>query len=187
MLRPMHRQSHGTWTSWTTRRVLERVRITCCFVVAMAVGIAAGVATGEHGTSNPGLPKLEQPGVGAALVGMSAALFVGLVMRIGYVLHRRRNPSAWVSCSGTSTVNAIIVPFFLSAGRRWKTPPGKASPCERGESTGSASRVGPAVDRHFAEAMRAAGYRPSETTGRSRRGRWTSGRTGNKRGSGTLG
>ena len=45
-------------------------------------------------TGSPGLPKLEQPGVGAALVGMSAALFVGLAMRIGYVLHRRRNPSA---------------------------------------------------------------------------------------------
>ena len=60
----------------------------------MAVGIAAGAATGEHGTSNPSLPKPEQPGVGAALVGMSAALFVGLAMRIGYVLHRRRNPNA---------------------------------------------------------------------------------------------
>jgi len=74
--------------------VLARVRVTCCFVVAMAVGIAAGVATGEQGTSNPGLPKLEQPGVGAALVGVGAALFVGLAMRIGYVLHRRRNPDA---------------------------------------------------------------------------------------------
>ena len=83
---------------WTARRVLHMVRTACVTAVVLAVGIAAGVATGEQGIRNPGLPGLEQPGVGAFMVGMSAGLLTLSAMRIGYVLHRRRRkPNATYS------------------------------------------------------------------------------------------
>jgi hypothetical protein len=59
----------------------------------LAAGLAAGVATGTRGTTNPGLPPNEQPGGGALLVGGGVAILVGGLMRIGYVLcERRREP-----------------------------------------------------------------------------------------------
>jgi hypothetical protein len=65
-------------------------RTACVTTVVLAAGIAAGVATGEQGTKNPGLPRLEQPGVGAFMVGMSTGLLALSAMRVAYVLHRRR-------------------------------------------------------------------------------------------------
>ena len=69
-------------------------RITVpALTVCLAAGLAAAVATGARGTTNPGLPQNEQPGGGAVLVGGGVAMLVGMLLRIAYVLHeRRRNP-----------------------------------------------------------------------------------------------
>jgi hypothetical protein len=71
-------------------------RTVCLTVVvltgSLAAGIAAGVATAtdEPGTSNHGASKLQQPGVGAVVVGFSVAMLVFAAMRIVYVLRERR-------------------------------------------------------------------------------------------------
>jgi hypothetical protein len=80
----------------TSRRVRRMAR-TACITVAilaacLAAGIAAGVATAtdEPGATNHGPSKLQQPGVGAVLVGFSVGMLVFAAMRIAYVLHERR-------------------------------------------------------------------------------------------------
>ncbi len=79
----------------TRRRVLGMVGTVCCAVAAVAVGVAAGVATGKHGTSHPGLPKLEQPGAGAVVVGLAAGLLAITAMSAAHAVYRqRRNPNA---------------------------------------------------------------------------------------------
>jgi hypothetical protein len=78
--------------------MLQMLRTACGAVVVVTAGVLAGVATGKHGTSNPGLPKLEQPGVGAVLVGTATALLVLVAMSGASAVRRhRRRPNATFS------------------------------------------------------------------------------------------
>jgi hypothetical protein len=90
----MHEAPHRTSRSPALRRMARTARITVpALTVCLAAGLAAAVATGARGTTNPGLPQNEQPGGGAVLVGGGVAMLVGMLLRIAYVLHeRRRNP-----------------------------------------------------------------------------------------------
>jgi hypothetical protein len=95
MLGLMHKAPYRTSRSRAMRRMARTARITVpALTVCLAAGIAAGAATGERGSTNPGLPRNEQPGGGAILFGGGVALLVGMTMRIAYVLlERRRKPN----------------------------------------------------------------------------------------------
>jgi hypothetical protein len=41
-------------------------------VAIAAIGVFAGIATGEHGSYRPGVPRFEEPGAGAVYVGAGA-------------------------------------------------------------------------------------------------------------------
>jgi hypothetical protein len=85
--------------------------IVPALTVCLAAGLAAAVATGARGTTNPGPPRNEQPGGGAVLVGGGVALLVGMTMRIAYVLlERRRNPNKTYS---TRTQHGLTAQQYL--------------------------------------------------------------------------
>jgi hypothetical protein len=81
---------------WSSRRLSRMARTAGCTVLVLAAGIAAGVATAteEPGTRSYGPSKLQQPGVGPVMVGLSVGLLVFVALRIAYVVRERpRKPN----------------------------------------------------------------------------------------------
>jgi hypothetical protein len=88
--RARHEQPSSPGTR--VKSVLFGVSWFAATISAFVIGFGV---TGVSGTARPGLHRWQQPGLGAALVGISAALLVLLLgARISLVRDRSRHPNA---------------------------------------------------------------------------------------------